>query len=65
MCSDVTLLLRQVSLPGPAYDLPTIMTKMLHLGMPLDKIVAAVTTAPASALGMKGGKKLLVNPAAN
>ena len=35
---------------GPAFDLPTTMTKFLALGMPLPEIVKAVTTAPAAAI---------------
>lgn len=33
---------------GPAYDLPTVMTKFLHLGMPLYDIIKATTSTPAS-----------------
>ena len=36
---------------SPAYDLVTVMTKMLHLGMPLGDVVAAVTSTPARAIG--------------
>lgn len=32
---------------GPAYDLPTVMTKMLHVGMPLSSVIEAVTSNPA------------------
>lgn len=39
---------------GPAYDLPTIMTKLLHVGMPLSKVIKAVTSAPASIIGKQG-----------
>ena len=39
------------SLNGPAYDLPTTMSKMLNLGMSLDNIVQAVTYHPATAIG--------------
>ena len=35
---------------GPAYDLPTVMTKMHHLGMPLYDIIKAVTLTPALAI---------------
>ncbi|XP_060552567.1 deacetylase EF_0837-like isoform X2 [Ruditapes philippinarum] len=34
---------------GPAYDLPMIMTKFLHLGMPLNEIIKSVTSSPARA----------------
>ncbi|SRR5579884_1129735 len=36
---------------GPAYDLPTTMSKLLNLGMPLDSVIAASTCAPARAIG--------------
>lgn len=36
------------SMNGPAYDLPTVMTKMLHLGMPLFDVIKATTATPAS-----------------
>ena len=39
------------SMEGPAYDLPTVMTKLLHLGMPLNDVIAAVTSSPAAAIG--------------
>jgi hypothetical protein len=36
---------------GPTYDLPTTMTRFLHLGMSLSQVVAASTAAPAAAIG--------------
>jgi dihydroorotase len=36
---------------GPAYDLPTTMSKLLSLGMPLERVIAAATVAPAQAIG--------------
>ncbi|XP_065184156.1 deacetylase Atu3266-like [Sycon ciliatum] len=39
------------SMDGPAYDLPTVMTKMLHVGMPLLDIITAVTATPAECCG--------------
>jgi dihydroorotase len=35
---------------GPVFDLPTTMAKMMVLGMPLEKVVELVTTAPARAI---------------
>jgi dihydroorotase len=32
---------------GPAYDLPIVMSKLLHLGMPLYEVIKAVTINPA------------------
>lgn len=36
---------------GPVYDLPTVMSKFLHLGMPLSDVIRAVTSTPAKAIG--------------
>lgn len=36
---------------GPAYDLVTVMSKFLHLGMPLYEIIKAVTSTPAKVIG--------------
>ena len=36
---------------GPVFDLPTTMSKMLNLGMPLTDIVAATTSIPARVIG--------------
>ena len=38
------------SVDGPAYDLLTVMTKMLHVGMPLVDVIKAVTMTPAAAI---------------
>lgn len=39
------------SLPGPAIDLVTTMTKFWHLGLTLEQVVSRVTGAPARVLG--------------
>jgi len=44
--------LHQLSVKGPAYDLPTCMSKFLHLGMSLRDVVAATTVRPAEILGI-------------
>lgn len=36
---------------GTAFDLTTTMSKMLHVGMPFDEVLASVTSRPAAALG--------------
>lgn len=36
---------------GPGYDQPTVMAKLLHLGMPLTEVIASSTTKPAAAIG--------------
>ena len=44
--------LHQLSINGPAYDLPTCMSKFLHLGLPLRDVVEATTSRPAEILGI-------------
>ncbi|XP_060078119.1 deacetylase Oant_2987-like [Ylistrum balloti] len=39
---------------GPVYDLPRVMTKLLHLGMPLCDVISAVTINTARAIGREG-----------
>jgi dihydroorotase len=36
---------------GPVFDLPTTMTKLMALGLPLEKVVELTTVAPARAIG--------------
>jgi dihydroorotase len=36
---------------GPVFDLPTTMTKLMALGLPLEKVVELTTIAPARAIG--------------
>lgn len=44
--------LHQLSINGPAYDLPTCLSKFLHLGMSLPDVIRAATTRPAEILGL-------------
>ena len=37
---------------GPVHDMPTTMSKLLHLGMPVHEIIRASTHRPAEVLGM-------------
>lgn len=39
---------------GPVFDLPTTMTKFLHLGLTLEKVVELTTVAPARAIDKSG-----------
>ena len=39
---------------GPVFDLPTTMTKFLHLGLTLEKVVELTTVAPARAIDKTG-----------
>ncbi len=45
--SDIHIL----CIDGPVFDLPTTMSKLLMLGMPLHNVIAAVTINPARAIG--------------
>jgi dihydroorotase len=47
--------LHQLSINGPAFDLPTTMSKFLHLGMSLPEVVRATTSRPAEVLGLDAG----------
>ena len=46
--------LHSLSAAGSAKDLPTTMSKLLGLGMPLSDVVAAVTSRPAQVIGREG-----------
>ncbi len=46
--------LHRFNVNGPVFDLATTMSKYLHLGLPLDDVLAMATVAPAGALGMAG-----------
>ena len=47
--------LHRNSIKGPAYDLPTTLSKLLNLGMPLEQVIAAGSTRPSSFLDPTGG----------
>ncbi len=51
--------LHRNSIKGPAYDLPTTLSKLLNLGMPLDQVIAAGSTRPSSFLDPSEGKDWL------
>lgn len=40
---------------GPAFDLPTVMTKLIAAGMSLTDVILAATATPARALGLDAG----------
>jgi dihydroorotase len=44
----------QESIHGPMFDMPTVLSKFLCLGMGLPDVLAAATTRPAEVLGMAG-----------
>jgi len=45
--------LHQLSINGPAYDLPTCLSKFLQLGMSLSEVIRASTARPAEVLGIE------------
>lgn len=45
--------IHRFNLHGPVFDLPTTMTKFLYLGMPLEQIIRATTSAPAVAMRLQ------------
>lgn len=47
--------LHAVSAHGPAFDMPTVMEKMLAVGWTLEEVVRAATIAPAQSLGLAAG----------
>lgn len=47
--------LHAISTHGPAFDMPTVMEKMLAVGWSLDEAVHAATVAPARTLGLTAG----------
>jgi dihydroorotase len=46
--------LHQLSVNGPTFDLPTTLSKFLHLGMSLPEVIEASTVRPAAVLGLGG-----------
>ncbi len=45
--------LHQLSVNGPAFDLPTVMSKFIGLGMSLRDVIGAATARPAAVLGLE------------
>lgn len=45
--------IHQLSVHGPLFDLPTCMSKFLHLGMPLAEVIRTTTARPAEIMGMQ------------
>jgi len=48
------------SYPGPVYDLPTTLSKLLALGMPLENVIECVTSTPRKVLSEAAGGDWLV-----
>ncbi|WP_033339756.1 amidohydrolase/deacetylase family metallohydrolase [Catenuloplanes japonicus] len=51
------------SVYGPVFDLPTTLTKMLALGLPLEDVIARATVHPARVLGLPVGTLAVGAPA--
>jgi dihydroorotase len=47
--------LHTLSMYGPAFDLPTVMTKLMAVGLSAEDVFAATTVAPARVLGLDAG----------
>ena len=47
------------NLGGPVFDLPTTMTKFLYLGMSLENVIQACTSAPARAMKMESERGMI------
>lgn len=50
-CNVISTDLHVLCAHGPVYDLVSVMSKMLHIGMPVKEIIKAVTLTPAIAIG--------------
>ncbi len=46
--------IHQLSISGPLFDLPTCMSKLLAIGMPLEHVIRATTARPAEVLRLNG-----------
>jgi dihydroorotase len=45
--------IHQESIHGPMFDLPTVLSKFLHMGMSLPEVIRAATSRPAQVLGLE------------
>jgi dihydroorotase len=52
--STISTDLHTMNLHGPVYDMPTTMSKLLILGIPLEQVIAMSTTRPAAVWGRSG-----------
>ncbi len=43
--------IHSLNMDGPVYDMPTVMTRMLQVGMPLPDVIRASTLTPAKTIG--------------
>lgn len=52
-CDTISSDIHTWSVPGPAYDLATTASKLLHLGMSLTEVIRKITVRPAQAIAME------------
>jgi dihydroorotase len=45
--------IHQLSINGPMFDMPTCLSKFLHLGMTFPEVIRAATVRPAEVLGLQ------------
>lgn len=57
--------IHQIAVQGPAYDMPTTLTKFLILGMSLEEIFKRATINPAQAIGLEHAGRLAVGSPAD
>lgn len=57
--------IHQIAVQGPAFDMPTTMTKFLMMGMSLEEIVRRTTVNPAKAAGLANAGTLAVGQRAD
>ena len=55
VCDTISTDLYNLSVNGPVFDMPTTMSKMMHLGMTFDEVLARTTIAPAKIVNRVAG----------
>jgi dihydroorotase len=51
VCDTISTDIYNLNVNGPVFDMPTTMSKLMHLGMSFDDVLLRVTTAPAKIVG--------------
>ena len=57
--------IHQIAVQGPAFDMPTTLTKFLMLGLPIEEIIKRATINPARAIGLEHAGRLAVGSPAD
>ena len=55
VCDTISTDIYPLNTAGPVFDMPTTMSKMMHLGMSFDDVLARVTAAPAKIINRLDG----------